>query len=307
MRAPLEPGRAAKERRARQGLSFPHMSASPVTASESAIELEASLVEWFRRHGSAAIGFRGGVDAPYLAAVAVEAIGADRTLAIVGRSASFPESQWRAAREVARSLGVPILEIDTDELSDSRYAANPTDRCYFCKSELWTKLAPAARAQTLAVLVDGTNADDLTDHRPGAPAAPEHGVRSPLAEIGMNKSQIRERSQARGLATWSQPSSPCLASRIPYGTPVTTDRLRRIERAESALRVLGINGNLRVRDHGEIGRVELDGAELDRLVSESRLEAVGAAVRSGGFVRAAVDLAGFRSGSLNVLEGVVAE
>lgn len=276
-------------------------------AATSALEREQSLVEWFRRSGSAAIGFSGGVDSTYLAAVAVETLGPQGALAIIGRSASFPESQWRNARTVALSLGIRILEIDTDELADSRYAANPTNRCYFCKSELWTKLGPAARAHTLAVLIDGTNADDLSDHRPGAAAAREHGVRSPLAEIGMTKAQIRERSRARGLPTWSQPSSPCLASRIPYGTPVTTERLRRIERAELALRELGVQGNLRVRDHGELGRVELDGAELDRLVNESQLESVAAAVRAGGFTRVAVDLAGFRSGSLNVLEGVVAE
>ena len=283
------------------------MTGLGITDGAFAIEREKSLVDWFRSCGSVAIGFSGGVDSTYLAAVAVEALGPDRTLAIIGRSASFPESQWRNARDVAVSLGVPILEIDTDELADPRYAANPTNRCYFCKTELWTKLGPAARAHTLSVLVDGTNADDLSDHRPGAAAAREHGVRSPLAEIGMTKAQIRERSQARGLATWSQPSSPCLASRIPYGTPVTTDRLRRIERAESGLRALGISGNLRVRDHGDIGRVELDGAELDRLINESRLDSIGAAVRAGGFTRAAVDLAGFRSGSLNVLEGIVAE
>jgi len=282
------------------------MNGTDVIARESALELEELLVAWFRDRGSVAIGFSGGVDSTYLAAVAVEAIGPERTLAIIGRSESFPESQWRNARDLAASLGVRVLEIDTNELADSRYTANPTNRCYFCKSELWTKLAPAARAHTLSVLVDGTNADDLTDHRPGAAAAREHGVRSPLAEIGLTKAQIRERSRARGLATWSQPSSPCLASRIPYGTPVTTDRLRRIERAEAALRALGVGGNLRVRDHGDIGRVELDGVELDRLMNESLLDAVGAAVRAGGFARAAVDLAGFRSGSLNVLEGVVA-
>lgn len=278
-----------------------------LAAATSALEREQSLVEWFRRERSTAIGFSGGVDSTYLAAIAVETLGHKGTLAIIGRSASFPESQWRNARSVALALGVPVLEIDTDELADSRYAANPTNRCYFCKSELWTKLGPAARAHTLAVLIDGTNADDLSDHRPGAAAAREHGVRSPLAEIGMTKAQIRERSRARGLPTWSQPSSPCLASRIPYGTPVTTERLRRIEQAELALRELGVQGNLRVRDHGELGRVELDGAELDRLVNESQLESVAAAVRAGGFTRVAVDLAGFRSGSLNVLEGVVAE
>ena len=259
----------------------------------AAVVHEESLVAWFKAHGSVAIGFSGGVDSTYLAAVAVDAVGSDHTLAIIGRSASFPESQWKNARDLAVKLGVQILEIDTEELADERYVANPTNRCYFCKTELWTKLGPAARAHTKAVLVDGTNADDLSDHRPGAAAAKEHGVRSPLAEIGMTKDEIRDRSRARGLPTWSQPSSPCLASRIPYGTAVTTDRLRRIEHAEAALRAIGISGHLRVRDHGELGRVELD--------------AVAVGVRSSGFARAAIDLAGFRSGSLNVLDGVVAQ
>lgn len=282
------------------------MTSPQVTTADLALERERELIAWFRQHGSVAIGFSGGVDSTYLAAVAVEAVGSENTLAIIGRSDSFPESQWRTARELAVTLGVRVLEIDTDEMGDARYAANPSNRCYFCKSELWTKLAPAARAQTLAVLVDGTNADDLSDHRPGAAAASEHGVRSPLAELGMTKEQIRERSRGRGLSTWSKPSSPCLASRIPYGTPVTTERLRRIERAEVSLRALGITGNLRVRDHGELGRVELDSGELDRLIASGAMTRIAAAVRQSGFTRAAVDLAGFRSGSLNILEGIVA-
>jgi uncharacterized protein len=280
------------------------MNPPVVAVREQALAREVELVEWLRGFGSVAIGFSGGVDSTYLAAVAIDAVGSERTLAIIGRSDSFPESQWRAARAAADDLGARILEVDTDEMADARYAANPANRCYFCKTELWTKLAPAARAHALAVLVDGTNADDLGDHRPGAAAAKEQGVRSPLAEVGMTKAQIRERSRVRGLRTWSAPSSPCLASRIPYGTPVTKERLRRIENAEAALRAMGIGGNLRVRDHGELGRVELDAEELDRLRRLGQLSRIGDAVRSSGFARAAVDLAGFRSGSLNVLEGV---
>jgi uncharacterized protein len=270
------------------------------------VERETALVKWFQGHGSAAIGFSGGVDSSYLAAVAIEALGTDNVLAIIGRSDSYPEEQWRTARAIADRIGVRVLEIDTEELSDDRYAANPANRCYFCKSELWTKLAPLARAHTKAVLIDGTNADDLGDHRPGARAAKEHGVLSPLAELGMTKEEIRERSRARGLPTWSKPSSPCLASRIPYGTPVTTDRLRRIERAESALRSLGIEGNLRVRDHGELARIELDAPELDRILGTPVEKKILQAGRDAGFTRVGLDLAGFRSGSLNVLEGIVA-
>ena len=278
---------------------------APAAATTSAIALEESLIEWFRGFGSVAIGFSGGVDSSYLAAIAVEALGRDNALAIIGRSDSYPDSQWRTAREIADRVGIPVIEIHTDEMSDPRYAANPTNRCYFCKSELWTKLAPLARERTAAVLIDGTNADDLADHRPGAAAARENGVRSPLAELGMTKDQIRERSRARGLPSWAKPSSPCLASRIPYGTPVTAERLSRIDRAESALRELGFAGNLRVRDHGDLARLELDAAEIERALSSSFASAVALAVRAAGFARVTVDLAGFRSGSLNVLEGIV--
>jgi pyridinium-3,5-biscarboxylic acid mononucleotide sulfurtransferase len=235
----------------------------------------------------------------------VDALGAGKTLAIIGRSESFPDSQWRTAHELAARVGIPVAEIDTREMDDERYAANPSNRCYFCKSELWTKLAPFARAKGADCLVDGTNADDLTDYRPGAKAAREHGVRSPLAEVGMTKAQIRERSKARGLPTWSKPSSPCLSSRIPYGTRVTPERLRRIDQAESALRELGFTGNLRVRDHGDLARIELDRNEIDRACTMPMSERITAAVQAAGFKRVTVDVAGFRSGSLNILEGIV--
>ena len=289
----------------RRPFSFVRMTAA-LNPTMTAMQREAALIEWFRGFESVAIGFSGGVDSSYLAAVAVDAIGAEHTLAIIGRSASFPDSQWRTARELASHIGVPVLEIDTNELADERYASNPANRCYFCKSELWTKLAPLARERTAAVLIDGTNADDLDDYRPGAKAAQEHGVRSPLAEVGMTKAEIRERSRARGLPTWSKPSSPCLSSRIPYGTPVTVERLKRIDEAESALRDLGLTGNLRVRDHGDLARIELDSDQIQRACTEPFAIQVAGAVRAAGFRRVAVDLAGFKSGSLNVLEGIVA-
>jgi pyridinium-3,5-biscarboxylic acid mononucleotide sulfurtransferase len=196
---------------------------------------------------------------------------------------------------------VPVLEVDTDEMNDPSYAANPSNRCYFCKSELWSRLAPIAHDRGLAVVVDGTNADDLADHRPGARAAAERDVASPLAAVGLTKAEIRALSRRRGLPTWAQPSSPCLSSRIPYGTPVTPERLARVERAERALRELGVAGDLRVRHHGELARVEAAPAEIARLLAGGPARE---AVVAAGYARVAIDLRGFRSGSLNVLGGV---
>ncbi len=273
-------------------------------AQSSALDKEAQLTAWCREHGSMLVGFSGGVDSSYLACVAVDALGAERVLAVIGRSASYPEAQWARAREVADAFRIPVLELDTDEMSDPRYAANPVNRCYFCKGELWSRLAPVAAERGLAIVVDGTNADDLSDHRPGAQAAREHGVASPLAELGFTKDDIRELSRLRGIPTWSQPSSPCLSSRLPYGTEVTPERLAKVEQAEAALRSLGVKGNLRVRYFGETARVELDAPELEAWRHGGARLVLEAAVRDAGFAQVDIDPRGFRSGGLNVLAGI---
>jgi len=268
----------------------------------STVDKEERLLAWFRAQGSALIGFSGGVDSAYLACVALEAVGPDRCLAVIGRSASYPAAQWEKARAVADRFGIPVHEVDTEELADPRYAANPTNRCYFCKTELWTRLVPIAQVRGLAVVVDGTNADDRHDHRPGARAAAEQGVRSPLAELAFTKAEIRAASAARGIPTWDQPASPCLSSRLPYGTEVTPLRLRVVETAEAAVRALGVTGNLRVRYFGDRARVELDAEELAHWSAEPAREVLEATVRTAGFTE--VELHGFRSGALNILAGV---
>ncbi len=272
--------------------------------ADAAARKEASLAAWLRQCGRIAIGYSGGVDSAFLAVVARDVLGAENVLAIIGRSASYPAAQWAAARDVATSFDISVLELDTDELNDPRYAANPSNRCYFCKTELWSKLVPLARARGFAVVADGTNADDLSDHRPGAQAAHEHEVASPLADMGFTKAEIRECSRARGIPTWSQPSSPCLSSRLPYGTGVTSERLSQIEQAERSLRALGIGDDLRVRYHDDLARVELSQESLAAWIRPAKFADLRAAVLGAGFARVAIDVRGFRSGSLNVLHGV---
>lgn len=253
--------------------------------------------------GGVMVAFSGGADSTFLLAAAAEALG-DRAVAATGVSPSLADHELTDARLLAGELGVRHVVVATHELQRPGYAANGPDRCYFCKSELWSRLAPIARGRGMTLL-DGTNADDLSDFRPGARAAREHGVRSPLAELGFAKDEIRALSARLGLPTWSQPSAPCLSSRLPYGTAVTPARLAQVEAAEAALRRLGITGDLRVRHHGEIARVELAQSELDAWLEPGRTRALGNAVRAAGFRRVVVDLRGFRSGSLNVLAGVV--
>ncbi|MBL8996826.1 MAG: ATP-dependent sacrificial sulfur transferase LarE [Gemmatimonadetes bacterium] len=276
---------------------------SAATPDPTAQEREARLLAWCRAEGSLLVGFSGGVDSAYLACVALDALGPGKVLAVIGRSASYPEAQWTRARAVADQFGIPVLEVDTDELADPRYAANPSNRCYFCKSELWSRLGPIADARGLARIVDGTNADDVGGHRPGMRAAQERAVASPLADLGFTKAEIRALSAARGIPTWDQPSSPCLASRLPTGMAVTPERLRAVESAEASLRALGIEGNLRVRHFGELARVELDPGELTYWGEDARRARLETAVRAAGFARVEIDPRGYRSGALSVLAG----
>jgi pyridinium-3,5-biscarboxylic acid mononucleotide sulfurtransferase len=277
-------------------------SSSSSDTARIAAEKERALVAWLHRAQRVAIGFSGGVDSSYLAAVTVDVLGPENSLALIGRSDSLAGSEEQHASVVARELGIPVLEVDTGELDDPRYAANPTNRCYFCKSVLWVTLLPLARPRGFHTLADGTNADDLHDYRPGGRAAVEQGVSSPLADVGFAKAEIRERARARGWSWWNRPSSPCLSSRLPYGMAVTRERLGQVERAEAALRALGISGNLRVRHHGDLARVEIDRDALPRWSAPDTLPVLMDAVRQAGFASVELDTRGFRSGSLNVLE-----
>lgn len=266
------------------------MDPSPVEAKQRALD------ELLRGFDSVVVGYSGGVDSVYLAVRATDVLGTARVLAVTGRSAAYPDVHCEVARACARSFGVAHIEIETDELSDPDYVANRPDRCYHCKTELWARLAGLARERGFAVVLDGSNADDASDHRPGMRAAREHGVRSPLLEAGLTKRDIRALSRARGLPTWDQPASPCLSSRIVYGLAVTPARLRAIEAAERALRALGF-GEMRVRHHGDAARIEVAPADVDRAF-RMRAE-VAHAVLGAGFERVLLDVDGYRRGALN--------
>lgn len=276
------------------------MTSRESTAPEGpAVEREHALLKWLVARGSVLIGYSGGVDSAYLAAVALDALGPDRTIGVIGRSPSYPEAQWVTAREIAATIGLPVREIATQEMNDPRYAANPSNRCYFCKTELWSLLAPLARELGFSTVADGTNADDLHGHRPGARAAREWDVASPLAEVGLTKAEIRMLSALRGLPTWDQPSSPCLSSRLPTGTAITPLRLAKVEAAERAVRSLGVCGDLRVRYHGETARVEMNAGELEAWRTGDSRRLLRDRVVAAGFTTVELDLRGFRSGMTN--------
>jgi uncharacterized protein len=255
-----------------------------------------SLRALVRAFPSALLGYSGGVDSALLAVVLRQELGKDRMLAAIGRSASYPEAQWQSAIAVAARFDIRLVEIHTHELEDANYLANPTNRCFYCKTELCSRLGPLARERGLEVVCDGTNADDLREHRPGKAAGVNAGVRSPLAEAGLTKTQIRAASRELGLPTWDAPAAPCLSSRVQYGLAITPSRLTQVERAEAFLRELGVVGDLRVRHLGDVARIEVEPSWIPWI--EARRVAIAARLTTLGFGQVEIDPCGYRRGSL---------
>ena len=257
---------------------------------------ELALGDTLSSLGSVVVAYSGGVDSTYLAYVANRTLG-ERALAITADSPSYPERHRRLAVEIAERFGLHHEIIQTRELERPEYRANPSNRCYYCKHELYTHLTRVALARQ-AIIVDGNNADDRGDYRPGRLAAREFGVRSPLDEVDLSKQEIRELSRRAGLPTWDEPASPCLSSRIPYHSEVTDQKLRTIERAEQALRALGFR-LFRVRHHGEVARIEFAREEMARALDPEIGAAIVRELKAVGYRYVSMDLQGYRTGSLN--------
>jgi uncharacterized protein len=267
----------------------------------TAEEKELSLRSLMRELESVLVAYSGGVDSAYLALIATQEL-KEKAVCVTGISPSLSETQREQAEKIAADFRFNFVTIQTEELENPDYNSNPTNRCYFCKTELYGKLRPLAKAKQIEFVLDGANTDDIGDYRPGRQAAAEKGVRSPLIEVGLSKDEIRFLSKRQNLPTWDAPASPCLSSRIAYGLPVTIERLSKVERGEQFLRSQGFR-EFRVRVHEELVRLEIAPQELERAF---RLEMTGRLAdkfRQLGFRYVTIDLHGFRSGALNeVLE-----
>ncbi|MFN2459208.1 MAG: ATP-dependent sacrificial sulfur transferase LarE [Candidatus Velthaea sp.] len=265
--------------------------------SEELRAKEARLRAIFRELGSCVVAFSGGVDSALVLAVANAELG-ERALGVTGRSPSLAEREHAGAVTFAHDVAAAHEIVETHEVHDPQYAANPANRCYFCKRELYAKLAAIARERGLDWIVDGFNVDDEGDWRPGRKAARENGVRSPLAEAGFTKPDVRALARELGLEVWDKPALACLSSRFPYGTPITLELLRQVDRAEQAVHDAGVRV-CRVRHHGDVARIEVPADELPRFADPALRETVVAGVLAAGYRYAALDLGGYVAGNLN--------
>ncbi len=257
------------------------------------------LVSHLSGFGSALVAFSGGVDSSLLVCAGKDALG-PRVVAATSRSKTHPEHELKQASLIAELLGVEHVLVDTSEMQSSSFTANAPDRCYHCKREMFSVLAGLARSRGLAHVLEGSNLDDLGDRRPGRKAVAELLVRSPYMDLAMGKQEIREMAKDAGLPNWDRPAMACLATRIPCGEPITAKRLARVGRAEQALFSMGYRG-FRVRDHGDVARIEIQDPDFVRLVDRDERERITMAVREAGFRYVSLDLAGYRTGSMNEL------